>query len=411
MTLELDHNTASAAGATANRPDSPRVQAGDRRLGVLQVLPALRDPGEVEQTVLAVATAVAEAGDRSVVASAGGPFVHTLTRGGAQHVELALESDNPLTLYKNGGKLADLIQAMGVDIIHAYAPGPAWSAWWATRRTGGAPLITTFYGLSPRAGRTWRRYARVMTWGKPVIAVSRFAAGRLNRDYGVPAANIRVVYPGIDVDRFDPLSVSTDRIVALAQRWRLQDGHSVVMVPGDLVPGKGHDVLLRAVSKLGRDDICCLFVGAEGDDGRYRRTIEDLAGASGLGGAVRIIERCDDMPAAYMLSDAVVCPSTEPQAFNAHIIEAQALALPVIGADHGGVREAIDTDWTGWLVTPNDADALSVAVERALALTMEERARLGEVAHGYVREHFSRETLRGRTLEIYRETADAARRR
>ncbi len=139
--------------------------------------------------------------------------------------------------------------------------------------------------------------------------------------------------------------------------------------------------------------------------GATRRTIEDLAAASGLGGGVRIIERCDDMPAAYMLADVVVCPSTEPQAFNAHIIEAQALARPVIGTDHGGVREAIDTDWTGWLVPPNDAAALSAAVASALALSMEERARLGEVAHGYIREHFSKDALRARTLKIYHEVA------
>lgn len=408
MTLEPDHNTASTVGATANRDGADPGHAGERPLSVLQVLPALHDQNEREQTVLTVAAAVAEAGGRSVVASAGGPFVHKLTRGGATHVALPLDSGNPLTLYRNGGKLAKLIQRSQVDIIHAFAPGPAWSAWWAARRTG-RTLMTTFHGLPAGASRTERRYASVMTWGKPVVAVSRFAAGRLNREYGVPASNIRVVYPGIDVDRFDPLSVSTDRIVAMAQRWRLGDGHAVVMVPGDLVPGKGHDVLLEAVSKLGREDICCLFVGAEGDDGRYRRTIENLAAASGLGGLVRIVERCDDMPAAYMLADVVVCPSTEPQAFNAHIIEAQALARPVVGANHGGVREAIDTDWTGWLVAPKDADALSAAIASALSLSTEERARLGEVAHGYIREHFSKQALCARTLKIYREVADAPR--
>jgi len=409
MTLELDHNTAAAANATANREGAYRGPVGERLMKVLQVLPALREPGQLEQTVLTVAAAVADAGGRSVVASAGGPFIHTVTRGGATHATLPLDSGNPLTMYKNGGKLAELIKREDVDVIHAFAPGPAWSAWWAARQTG-RTMMTTFYGLSEHASRTWRQYTSVMTWGKPVVAVSRFAAGRLNRDYGVPASNIRVVYPGIDVDRFDPLSVSTDRIVALAQRWRLEDGQAVVMVPGNLIPGKGHDVLLEAVNKLGREDICCLFVGTEGDDGRYRRTIEDLAAASGLGGSVRIVERCDDMPAAYMLADVVVCPSTEPQAFNTHIIEAQALARPVIGADHGGVRETIDTDWTGWLVAPKDVGALSASIESALALSMEERVRLGGVAHGFIREHFSKDALCTRTLKIYKEVAEISHR-
>lgn len=408
MTLKTNHNTASAADAMGN-PSSPnRGHAGERPLTVLQVLPALQHQSGLEQTVLAVAVAVAGDGQRSVVASAGGPFVHTLTRGGATHVTLPLDSGNPLILYANGGKLAELIENEDVDVIHAFAPGPAWSAWWAARRTG-RTFMTTFYGLSPHASRTWRRYTAVMTWGKPVIGVSRFAAGRLNRDYGVPASDIRIVYPGIDVDRFDPLAVSTDRIVALAQRWRLEDGHPVVMVPGDLVPGKGHEILLEAVSKLGRKDICCLIVGAGGEDGRYRRSVEELAAASGLGGAVRLIDRCDDMPAAYMLADVVVSPSTEPQAFDTYVIEAQALARPVIGADHGGVREAIDADWTGWLVPPQDANALATAIDSALGLSMEERSRLGEVAHAYVREHFSKDAMCARTLKIYREIAASRR--
>jgi len=401
MTLKLDHNTAPAAGTTANHDASGRNRAGQRTLTVLQVLPALEDPGNLEHTVLSVAAAVAEAGHRSIVASAGGPFVHTLTRAGATHATLPLDTDNPLTLYKNAGKMAKLIKREQVDIIHAFAPGPAWSAWWAARRTK-RTLMTTFHGLSEHASDMSRRYASVLTRGNPVVAVSRFAASQLHKEFGVSADDIRVVYPGIDVDRFDPLSVSTDRIVALAQRWRLGDGHVVVMVPGDLAPGRGHDVLLEAVRRLGRDDICCLFMGAEGDDGHYRRTVESLAAASGLGGAVRIVDRCDDMPAAYTLADVVVCPSTEPQAFNVPIIEAQALGRPVIGADHGGVREAIDPEWTGWLVAPNNVRALTEALETALALSMEERTRLTDVSHGYIREHFSKEALCARSLKIYR---------
>ncbi len=408
MKLELDNNTASPGDATGNHDVPYRGHAGKRPMTVLQVLPTLQNQGVLEQTVLTVAAAVTGAGDRSIVASSGGPYVHTLTRGGATHAMLPLDSGNPLTMYANGGKLAELIETEDVDVIHAFAPGPAWSAWWAARRTG-RTLMTTFYGLSARTSRTWRRYTKVMTWGKPVIAVSRFAAGRLNRDHGVPASNIRVVYPGIDVDRFDPLSVSTDRIVVLAQRWRLGDGHPVVMVPGDLAPGKGHELLLEAVSKLGRKDICCLIVGAEDDGGRYRRTIEDLAAASGLGGAVRLVDRCDDMPAAYMLADVVVCPSTDPQTFNVHIIEAQALARPVIGADHGGVRETIDADRTGWLVPPKDADALAAAIESALGLSMEARARLGDAAHAFVREQFSKEALSARTLKVYGEVVGSRR--
>ena len=55
----------------------------------------------------------------------------------------------------------------------------------------------------------------------------------------------------------------------------------------------------------------------------------------------RIVDHCNDMPAAYMLSDVVVSASNEPEGFGRIIIEAQAMGRPVVATDHGGARETI----------------------------------------------------------------------
>ncbi len=110
-----------------------------------------------------------------------------------------------------------------------------------------------------------------MTRGERVIAISGFIAGHVRQIYGVPASRIRVIHRGVDLERFDSQKISAERVVALANQWRLTDGAPVVMLPGRLTRWKGQTVFIRAIAKLKRRDICCLVVGADQGRTRYRR--------------------------------------------------------------------------------------------------------------------------------------------
>ena len=83
---------------------------------------------------------------------------------------------------------------------------------------------------------------------------------------------------------------------------------------------------------------------------------------------MRLVDYCDDMPAAYMLADVVVSASTDPEAFGRVAAEAQAMGRPVVATDHGGAQETVLPGKTGWLVPPGDPKALTTALEEALAL-------------------------------------------
>ena len=113
------------------------------------------------------------------------------------------------------------------------------------------------------------------------------------------------------------------------------------------------------------------------------------------------------MPAAYMLSDVVVSASTDPEAFGRILIEAQALGRPVIASDHGGARETVLKDQTGWLVPPGDVDALSLALGKVLELDEESRTSLSDTAITNVVENFSREKMCSQTLAVYDEVLHA----
>ena len=369
---------------------------------VLQVLPSLVTGG-VERGTIDVAQALVQAGWKALVASAGGPLVRELDRAGAQHITMPVDSKNPLVMRANVKRLAAVIAEHGVDIVHARSRAPAWSAEAAARRAG-AHFVTTFHGTYSLG---WlglkRRYNAVMTRGERVIAISRFIAEHAETVYHIDPARVRVIHRGIDLGRFDPARVSQERIIQLAQRWRLPDGFRVVMLPGRITRWKGHEVLIEALARLGRHDIRCLMVGSDQGRAGYVAELKAMAARLGLADVVHLVGECNDLPAAYMLTDVVVSASTDPEAFGRVIVEAQAMGRPVIAANLGAGGEVVRDGATGVLVPPGDPAALAGALARILDMSAEARAAMARDAMAFARESFPRERMCALTLDVYRE--------
>lgn len=368
---------------------------------VLQVLPGLVTGG-VERGTVDVAGAVAAAGWTSLVASSGGPLVREVERAGARHIALPLDSKNPFVMRANIERLQQVIAAHGVDIVHARSRAPAWSALFAARRAG-VRFVTTFHGTYNTGNPAKRWYNSVMARGDRVIAASRFIVDHVVGQYHASPSLVRLIPRGIDFVRFDPARVSAERQAKLAREWRLPDGVPVVMLPGRLTRWKGQSVLIEAIALRGKRDLRCLLVGSDQGRGGYRRELEQLIAQRGLETVVHIIDHCNDMPAALKLADLVVSASTDAEAFGRVAVEAQAMGKPVVATDHGGSRETVLHGETGWLIKPGDAAQLASAVDKALALSLEERQAIAERGISFVRTSFPRELMCSRTLDVYRE--------
>lgn len=396
----MDQATSIDAPSSEVRQPLP---ANGRAPVVLQVLPALVTGG-VERGAVDMAAALVEAGWTAIVASEGGPMVRELVRAGAEHITLPLASKNPLVVRRNAGQLAELVASRGVDILHARSRAPAWSALMAAEQTG-CHFVTTFHGTYNTGGYFGlkNRYNAVMTRGERVIAISEFIAEHARRIYGLDPDRIRVVHRGIDLNRFDPARVSQERIIQLAQKWRLPDGHRVIMLPGRLTRWKGQSVLIEALALLGRHDVRCLLVGSDQGRTGYREELEQLVRRRDLVDVVHLTDECNDMPAAYMLTDAVVSASTDPEAFGRVAVEAQAMGRPVIVTAHGATGETVLPGRTGWLTAPGDPEALAQALDRFLALSADERGGMAQDAIEHVRANFGKETMCARTMDVYRE--------
>ena len=61
------------------------------------------------------------------------------------------------------------------------------------------------------------------------------------------------------------------------------------------------------------------------------------------------------MPAVYSTADIVISASIEPEAFGRVSAEASSMTKPIISTNHGGSREIIENDVTGWLVEPKNS--------------------------------------------------------
>jgi glycosyltransferase involved in cell wall biosynthesis len=368
---------------------------------ILQVLPSLVTGG-VERGTVEITRAIVEAGGAALVASAGGRMTVAVERAGGRHITLPLATKRPLAIWRNAERLTALIRAEGVTIVHARSRAPAWSGWLACRRTG-AHFVTTYHGTYGENLPFKRRYNAVMAKGERVIAASRFIADLVVARHGVDRSRIRVIPRGVDPATFDPAAVSGDRMARLARAWRLPDDAVVVLLPGRLTSWKGQGVLIDAVARLTRRDVCCVLVGS--DQGRRRYTARLIRQAEGLGIAnrLRLAGECDDMPAALMLADVVVHASTEPEAFGRVVIEAQAMGRPVIASDLGGPVETVEQGVTGWRVAPGDAEALAAAIERVLELPADEREALGARAREAVLRGYTVAAMQAATLDVYRE--------
>lgn len=373
---------------------------GTRPPVVLQVLPALQ-AGGVERGTIEIATALVRAGWEAMVASSGGPMVTALERAGARHVALpSLASKNPVVIHRNIARLADIVVRNNVDVVHARSRAPAWSAYYAARRTG-RHFVTTFHSAYGRNNFVKRRYNAIMARGERVIANSDFIGEHVRTYYGVGEDRLRVIHRGIDSQYFDPARVSAERVIKLATDWRIPDGVPVIMMPGRPTRRKGHMVFVEALAQLGRSDVLGLIVGGTEGRAAYRRELEALIARHGLGGVVRLADNCNDMAAAYMLADVVVTPSLLPEAFGRVAAEAQAMGRPVVATDHGGARETVIEGETGWLVRPGDAASLARGLNKALDLDVADRERLAEAARAHITGKFTVERMCGLTLDIY----------
>lgn len=372
----------------------------NKQLTIMQIIPTL-GTGGAEQGCIDIAAEIVKSGARSIVVSNSGSRVPELLRIKSDHIHLPVHSKNPFVMLQNTRAIKSLIKKHDVDIVHVRSRAPAWSAYRACKATRTAFVTTVHAAYKGNDNNFKRYYNSIMARGDRIIAISTFIAEYVRNNFTIDNRNLVIIPRGVDMDKFRPELVKPDRAINLAKQWRVPDGVPLILMPGRVSKIKGHHVLLEALEKLGRRDIFCIMVGPNQGRNEFQESLERTIEEKNLGGIVRIVDACSDMPSAYSLASVVVAPSIVPEGFGRVPIEAQAMGRPVIASDYGGFRETIADKQTGWLFKVGDSDHLAECLRQALSLTNDQREQFALQAIANVHQNFTKDKMCNDTMDVY----------
>ena len=207
-----------------------------------------------------------------------------------------------------------------------------------------------------------------------------------------------VVIPfGVDTPRL----LATDEVRARAAALRARHQTPLVLFVGRLVPYKGIDVLLRALTGI---DATTLLVG----DGPLRTMLETQARELGLSRVCFLGEVSDaELTALYHAADLFVLPSvTRAEAFGVVQLEAMACGVPVVSTNlPSGVPWVNQHNKTGLVVPPGDADGLRQALHALLTDRLRREA-VGRYARARVVREFTLTRMAKLTTALYCEVLE-----
>src|SRR5271170_5912976 len=145
----------------------------------------------------------------------------------------------------NVRKLARLIIAERVDLVHARSRAPAWVSLGACR-IAELPLVTTYHCAYSGVSALKLRYNSVMARGDVVIANSQYTADTIARLYPRARERLRVIPRGTDLRAFSSAAVDRARVARLRQTWGVAQHERIVLVAARLTAWKGQKVLVEA---------------------------------------------------------------------------------------------------------------------------------------------------------------------
>ncbi|MBP2404457.1 D-inositol-3-phosphate glycosyltransferase [Streptomyces syringium] len=310
------------------------------------------------------------------------------------------------------------------DLVHSHYWLSGHVGWLAAERWG-VPLVHAMHTMAKvknaalAEGDTPEPAARVIGETQIVRAADRLIANtdgeaeELVRHYEADPAQVAVVHPGVNLDRFTP----ADGRAAARARLGLPADALVPLFAGRIQPLKAPDILLRAVGHLLdqrpelRSRIVVPVVGGPSGSGLAKpEGLQKLAARLGIADVVRFRPPVGQEQLAdwYRAASVLVMPSYS-ESFGLVAAEAQACGTPVVAAAVGGLPVAVRDGVSGFLVDGHDpADYARTLNRFADDATLADR--MGAAAATHARS-FGWDTAAAATADVYAAAIHERRRR
>lgn len=291
-------------------------------------------------------------------------------------------------------RVEEIMRAGGdFDAIDAHFFYPDGVAAALVGRALGKPVVITARGTDVNLTPKHPGPRRMIQWAggiaAGVVAVCAALKERLI-ELGISADKIRVLRNGVDLERFRPI----DRAHARA-RFAL-DGPALASV-GQLIPRKGHDLVIRALRHLPNHTL--LIAGA----GPEERTLRMLAHREGLADRVRFLGTVpqEGLRDVYNAVDILVLASSREGWANV-LLEAMACGTPAVASRVWGTPEVVAEPPAGQLFDARTPEAIAVAVQEVTARGIDRAA-----TRTYAERFSWAETTQGQ-IALFREAVSAA---
>ena len=213
---------------------------------------------------------------------------------------------------------------------------------------------------------------------------------------GVPSGLISVIHNGIDTEYWSPKHVRG----SLRDELGIQKAYPVIGYVGRIMPEKDLETWLRAAAIVARKFPEAQFVlVGEGKDDRTARQLKRLAGDLGIAARTHFTGYRFDLLPVYAAFDIFLLTSRREGLPNS-ILEAMALALPVVTTDVAGARELVANGCTGYVLPQGDHAGLARALI-TLAENDQLRLQLSQFGRERVKRDFSFESRITRIESLY----------
>lgn len=289
-------------------------------------------------------------------------------------------------------RLAAWLVANRVEVVNTHSSNDGWLAGLAARLAVRPILIRSRHIEVDYPNRFWSGLSfRVLP--RHVITTSQRIADRLVAELGISPARATCIATGVDLARFNPEIKGT-----LREELGVAPETALVGMISVLRSWKGHATFLDAAARLlgGATPVRFIIAG----DGPAREEWTAKIAQEPWKGHVTLLGHRADVPNLLASLDVLALPSYAHEGIPQIVLQAQAIARPVVATTIGGIPEVVEDGVTGLLVPPRDADALARKISALLdapALS----ARLGRAARDAVEKYYSLDAMGGKLLALY----------
>lgn len=294
-------------------------------------------------------------------------------------------------------RVKQLHRKSAISVLHAHAALPCGHAAAFLSKRLKIPFVVTVHGLDvfnscfqQGIAARWRRKASSAVYQRAhqVICISE-KVQRLLADGMRGAVSSKVIYNGTDPNQFAPGAT--------------QDQAPTILIVGNLLLGKGHELVLRALASLrgAHPGLQCRIIGEGADRNRFARLSRDLA----VEDQVHFLGRQSRSQVAdAMRSCTVFVLPSRYEGLGCVYLEAMSCGKPVVGCRGQGIDEIIEQGVNGWLIP---VDGLEELV-RGLRILLDDftlRVRIGQAARRTILDRLSLSHQAQSLLKVYEEAA------